>query len=159
RDTIKGLKAGSATLRVTAEGSPAWMRRPSPAVKEIPFQVRLTPPSLSVTSTFHFAKQGGSEAVGYRVGESSVKGGGRAGDLWFPGYPLPGGGKGDRFALFAVPYDMSDPSSVKLTAADDAGNESQTTFIDQFAARKPIEATIQLADPFLNKVVPSIMSQ
>lgn len=159
RDTVKGLKSGPAILRVTADSAPAWFRTPPPAVKELTFQVRLTPPSLGVTSTFHFARQGGSEAVVYRVGESSVRDGIRAGDLWFPGFPLPGGGKEDRFALFAVPYDMEDPKSVKLTAADDADNESQVTFIDQFTPRKPFQATIDLSDGFLNKVVPAIMSQ
>ncbi|HET6373286.1 MAG TPA: M23 family metallopeptidase [Candidatus Polarisedimenticolia bacterium] len=159
RDTIKGLKAGALTLRVTADSAPAWLSRTAPAVKEITFQVRLTPPSLGVTSTFHFVRQGGAEAVVYRVGESSVRDGVQAGDRWFPGFPLPGGGKEDRFALFAVPYDMSDSSNVKLTAADDAGNESKVSFIDQFTPSRPIEATINLSDAFLNKVVPAIMSQ
>jgi len=159
RDAIKELKAGALTLRVTAEGTPAWFRRPAPAVKEFAFQVRLTPPSLGVTSTFHFVKQGGAEAVVYRVGESSVRDGVQAGEAWFPGFPLPGGGPQDRFAIFAVPYDMSDPSTVKVVAADDAGNESQAGFIDQFAPRKPYEATINLTDAFLNKVVPAILSQ
>jgi murein DD-endopeptidase MepM/ murein hydrolase activator NlpD len=54
---------------------------------------------------------------------------------------------------------MGDPSRVKLVAADDAGNESQVGFIDQFTPRKPIQATITLTDAFLNKVVPAIMSQ
>jgi len=159
RDAIKGLKAGPATLRVTAEGTPAWLRHPAPAVKELAFEVRLTPPSLGVTSTFHFARQGGAEAVVYRVGDSSVRDGVQAGEAWSPGYPLPGAGKEDRFALFAVPYDLADPSSVKLTAADDVDNESQVTFIDQFTARKPFEGTINLTDAFLNKVVPAILSQ
>src|SRR5262245_35598768 len=112
RDAIKGLKAGAATLRITAEGTPAWLRASPPQVQELTFQVRLTPPSLGVTSTFHFARQGGAEAVVYRVGESSVKDGVRAGDRWFPGSPLPGGGKEDRFALFAVPYDLDDPTRI-----------------------------------------------
>ena len=159
RDSIKGLKAGLVTLRVTAEAAPAWLRHPAPAVKELAFQVRLTPPSLGVTSTFHFVRQGGAEVVVYRVGESSVRDGVQAGDVWFPGFPLPGGGKEDRFALFAVPNDMADPSRVKLLAADDAGNESQVAFIDQFTPRRPIDATINLSDAFLNKVVPAIMSQ
>jgi len=159
RDAIKGLKAGPVTLRVTAESAPAWLRHPAPAVKELTFEVRLTPPSLGVMSTLHFVRQGGAEAVVYRVGESSVRDGVQAGELWFRGFPLPGGSKQDRFALFAVPYDMSDPSGVKLLAADDAGNESQVTFIDQFTSRKPIDATIDLSDSFLKKVVPAIMSQ
>ena len=90
------------TLRVTADRAGAWLRHPAPVVTEETFQVRLTPPTLGVTSTFHYAKQGGCEVVTYRVGESSVKDGVRAGDLWFPGFPLPGGGKQDRFAIFAI---------------------------------------------------------
>jgi len=124
RDAIKGLKAGTVTLRVTAEGTPSWFRRPAPGIKEVAFQVRLTPPTLGVTSTFHFVRQGGAEGVVYRVGESSVRDGVQAGELWFPGFPLPGGGQQDRFALFAVPYDMSDPSRVKLLAEDDAVREA-----------------------------------
>jgi murein DD-endopeptidase MepM/ murein hydrolase activator NlpD len=159
RDAIKGLKVGPASLRITAERASAWFRHPSPAVAEREFQVRLTPPSLGVTSTFHYAKQGGCEAVVYRVGESSVRDGVRAGKEWFPGFPLPGGGKQDRFALFAIPYDLGDPSKVRLTAADDAGNESEVSFIDRFTPRKPLAATFNLSDAFLNKVVPAILSQ
>ncbi len=159
RDSIKGLKAGPVTLRVTADRAPAWLSHPEPEVRDFVFQVRLTPPSLGVASTFHFVRQGGAEAVVYRVGESSMRDGVQAGGRWFPGYPLPGGGPQDRFALFAVPYDMADPSSVRLLAADDAENEAQVAFIDQFTARKPVEATINLSDAFLGKVVPAIMSQ
>src|SRR5262249_21202943 len=103
RDAIHGLKAAPVTLRVTAERAPTWLKRPAPAVREIEYQVRLTPPGLGVISTFHFARQGGAEAVVYRAGASSVRDGVQAGDLWFPGFPLPGGGPQDRFALFAVP--------------------------------------------------------
>jgi murein DD-endopeptidase MepM/ murein hydrolase activator NlpD len=159
RDAVKGLKAGPAVLRVTAERAPAWFRHPSPAVAEVPFQVRLTPPSLGVTSTFHYAKQGGCEAVVYRVGESSVRDGVRAGALWFPGFPLPGGGKQDRFALFAVAHDLGEASKIKVVASDDAGNESEVSFIDQFTPRAPLAATFNLSDAFLNKVVPAILSQ
>ena len=47
----------------------------------------------------------------------------QAGDWWFPGYALPGGDERDRFALFAVPYDMSDVSDVKLVAIDDVDRD------------------------------------
>jgi murein DD-endopeptidase MepM/ murein hydrolase activator NlpD len=158
RGAIKGLKAGKATLRVTAGRAPAWFRRPAPAVSETSFEVRLTPPSLGVTSTFHYARQGGAEVVTYRVGESSVRDGVRSGSLWFPGFPLPGAGKQDRFAFFALPHDLADPATVKLAAADDAGNEAEVAFLDQFAPRKPVEATMSLSDAFLNKVVSAILS-
>ena len=121
--------------------------------------MRLTPPSLAVVSTFTYVTPGGSEAVVYRVGETSVKDGVTAGAWFFPGFPLPGGGPQDRFALFAVPYDVSDPSQVKLTATDDVGNASSVAMIDKFFPRPLHRDTIPLDDAFFRKVVPSILSQ
>jgi murein DD-endopeptidase MepM/ murein hydrolase activator NlpD len=159
RDVQKGLKPGTLTLRVTAGRAGSWLRHPEAIVKEITLPVRLTPPSLAVVSTFTYVSQGGCEAVVYRVGETSVKDGVRAGSWFFPGFPLRGGGPQDRFALFAVPYDMGDASQVKLTAEDDVGNASSASFIDKFFAHPLHRDTIPLDDAFLAKVVPPIMSQ
>ena len=67
--------------------------------------------------------------------------------------PLPGGGPGDRFALFAVAYDMPDASSVRLVAEDSAGNAAQRKFVDQFFPQPPRAADIVLETPFLERVV------
>jgi murein DD-endopeptidase MepM/ murein hydrolase activator NlpD len=120
--------------------------------------VRLTPPTLQVVSKQTYIAQGGCEAVVYRVGESSVRDGVKAGNWWFPGYPLPGGGKGDRFAFFAVPYDMKTPD-VRIVAVDAAENEAELRFIDKFFPKKFKEDTVDLTDAFLSKVVPEIMGQ
>ena len=158
RDTISGLKAGEAVVRVTAARVPGWLRRPDPVVKELIMPVRLLPPPLQVNSTQVYVAQGGCEVVVYRIGESSVRDGVRVGEWWFPGYQLPGGGKQDRFALFAIPYDVGAPEA-RLVTADDAGNEAQASFIEKFFP-KPFKAdTIEVNDGFLNKVVPEIMSQ
>lgn len=158
RDTITGLKAGEATIRVTAGRAGTWLRNPEPVRQEINLPVRLSPPSLQVLSTQTYVAQGGSEAVVYRVGESSVRDGVRAGGWWFPGYPLPGGSKGVHFALFAVPYDMNAPD-LRIVAADAAENEAELKFVDQFTPRKFKEDTVELTDAFLGKVVPEIMAQ
>jgi murein DD-endopeptidase MepM/ murein hydrolase activator NlpD len=118
----------------------------------------LTPPSLNVTSTQVYVAQGGCEVVTYRVGESAVRDGIRAGAWWFPGYPVPGGEKQDRFALFAVPYDMSQPN-VQLVAEDAAGNEAAVPFIDKFFPKSFKSDRINVSDNFLNKVVPEILSR
>jgi murein DD-endopeptidase MepM/ murein hydrolase activator NlpD len=97
--------------------------------------------------------------VVYRVGETAVKDGVSAGAWFFPGFPLPGGGPQDRFALFAVPYDMNEISQVKLIAEDDVGNASSASIIDKFFARPLRHDTIPLDDAFLQKVVPPILSQ
>ena len=156
--TLPELKGGNATIRVVAGRAGTWLRSPADVVEELTLPVRLTPPSLQITSTQTYVSQGGSEAVTYRVGESAVRDGVRAGERWFPGYPLPGGGPRDRFALFAVPYDMSTPD-VRLVAEDAAGNTAETGFIDNFTRRPLRTDTIQVSDSFLNKVVPPILSQ
>ena len=157
-ETLPELKGGQAIIRVTAGRAGTWLRSPSDVVQDLTMPVRLTPPSLQVTSTQIYVTQGGSEAVTYRVGESAVLDGVRAGDRWFPGYPLPGGGPNDRFALFAVPYDMS-TLDVRLVAEDSAGNTAEAGFISNFTRLRLRTDTIQVSDTFLNKVVPPILSQ
>lgn len=160
RETVQGLRTGTAKVRVTAEREGTWLRRPAPAVAEIELPVRLAPPTLQVQSTFHYVRQGGSECVVYRVGEGAVRDGVQAGSWWFPGFPVPGSNdKQQRFAFFAVPFDMGDPSGIRLIAVDDVGNRAEAGFIDKFTPSPPRADTIQLDDKFMNKVVPEIMSQ
>jgi hypothetical protein len=157
RQALPGLTKGSASIRVTADRAGTWLRHPDPTIEEVRMTVSLTPPSLHVTSTQTYVAQGGCEIVTYRVGESAVRDGVRAGSWWFPGYPLPGGGKQDRFALFAVPYDMAQPN-VRLIVEDAAGNEKEAGFIDKFFPKTVKSDTIEVSDTFLQKVVPEIMS-
>ncbi len=160
RDTVQGLRTGTAKVRVTAERAGTWLRRPDPAVAEVELPVRLAPPSLQIQSTFHYVSQGGCEAVVYRVGEGAVRDGVQSGTWWFPGFPVPGSSdKQQRFALFAVPYDLGDSSKIRLVAIDDVGNRAEAGFIDKFTPKPPHSDTIQLTDQFMNKVVPEIMSQ
>ena len=159
RDTVSGLRTGEATVRVTAERAGSTIRRPDPVVAEIKMPVRLAPPSLSVSSTFHYVTQGGCEAVTYRVGPGAVKDGVQAGDWWFPGYPVEGGDPQERFALFAVPYDLGDSTRVKLVATDDVGNRAEASFLDKFTPKPVHTDTIQVNDAYLGRVVPEIMGQ
>lgn len=158
-DTITGLKEGEATIRVVTDRASAWLRRPEPAVEALTLSVKLRPPSLQVQSQRTYVDQGGSEAVVYRVGDSSIKDGVRAGEWWFPGYPLPGGSERDRFALFSLPYDMSDASGVVLVTIDDVGNEATASFIDRATTRSLRKDTINLSDSFMQRVVPAILDQ
>jgi murein DD-endopeptidase MepM/ murein hydrolase activator NlpD len=158
RSVLPALTGGTAIIRVTAGRAKTWLRHPDPVVEEVSLPVKLTPPSLQVTSTQTYVAQGGCEAVTYRVGDSAVRDGVRAGSWWFPGFPLPGGGKQDRFAIFAIPYDMAAPDA-RLVVADAAGNESEHTFIDKFYPNPFRSDNVTVDDAFFNKVVPEIMSQ
>ncbi len=156
--TIEGLTTGEAVLRATATRAGTWIRHPEPVVEELTLPVRLVPPSLSVLSSQHYPTQGGAEVVVYRVGESSVRDGVQAGDFWFPGFPLPGGDGGQRFALFGVPFDLTDPSNLRLVAEDDVGNRATVAFVDRFFPKAYSTDDIQVGDAFLAKVVPEILA-
>jgi hypothetical protein len=157
-DVLPGLKQGQATIRVTAERAGTWLRHPAPAVKEVTLPVRFLPPSVERVSSEVYLSQGGSEVVVYRVGETSVRDGVQAGEWFFPGYPLPGGGARDRMALFAMPYDLADVAQVHLSAVDDLGNEATLHCVDKFFPKPFKEDTIPLTDAFMGKVVPEILS-
>jgi murein DD-endopeptidase MepM/ murein hydrolase activator NlpD len=158
-ETLERVEEGKATIRVAAQRASAWLRFPQPAVEEVELDVILRPPSLQVTSSFTYVKQGGAEAVLYRVGPSTVEDGVQAGTWWFPGFPLPGGGENDRFALFGAPYDLDDPEQIRLAARDAVGNEARVSFIDQFTHRPLGTDRITVTDSFLERVVPTILSQ
>ncbi len=158
RQTMPALAGGTAAIRVSAERAGTWMRSPGAKVEELVLPVRLTPPSLHVASSQTYVSQGGCEVVVYRIGDSAVRDGVRAGSWWFPGYPLPGGGKQDRFAFFSVPYTMTEPN-VRLVAEDAAGNSAEIGIIDQFTPKLFKSDTLEISDGFMNKVVPEILSQ
>ena len=158
-ETLDGLEDGPATVRVVAERAPSYLRRPDGTVAELRLEVRLRPPVLEVLSSRVFVTQGGAEAVVYRVGPSTVEHGVQSGDWWFPGYPVPGGGDQDRFALFGIPYDLDGPDGIRLVARDAVGNEARMPIVDRFT-RKPLHKdTITLSDSFMSRVVPAILAR
>jgi len=153
------LQEGDVVLRAVAERPAGLLRSPEPVVLERALAVRRRPPRLELISSQHYARQGGSGAVVYRVGETAARSGVRAGDLVSPGSQLPGGGGGDRFVLYALPWNVADPSQVRLFAEDDAGNRAEQPFLDLFKPMPPRTDTIEVSDAFLERVVPAIASQ
>ena len=158
KEQVPQLVEGPATIRATAWPAPAWFRSGTAAETTVALPVRLTPPALQVQSAQHYVTQGGSEVVVYRVGESSTRDGVEVGEHFFPGAPLPGGLAGDRFALFAVPYDVADSSQVRLVAADDVDNRRELAFVDRFTPQPLRTDDIRLDDAFLARVVPEILA-
>ena len=159
RSAVPGLVEGEAVVRVVAERAATWLRHPDPAVKEIRLPVLLVPPPLSLLSARNRVAQGGSGVVVYRAGPTATRDGVRAGAWFFPGSPLPGGGKEDRLALFGVPWDLSDQAQLRLLAEDDAGNATEVAFVDRLLSRPPSRDRIVLDDAFLTKVVTEIRQQ
>jgi murein DD-endopeptidase MepM/ murein hydrolase activator NlpD len=155
-DNVPGLKAGDAVLRAVAERAGTWLLHPAPVVQELKLTVRLSPPTLAVASSQHYVAQGGAEVAVYRVGPTSVRDGVRVGDWFFPGYALPGGGPQDRFAFFAVPYDMAEGNRARLQAEDEVGNLIEIPIVDKFFPKPFARDRITLEQAFMGKVVPEI---
>ena len=158
-ETVKGLRTGEATIRITAERAGSLFRHPNPVVQEVKLPVRLAPPTLQIVSSLHYVNQGGCELVVYRVGEGAVRDGVRSFGWWFPSFAVPGPDKQLRFAFFAVPYDKSDASGVRLIAEDEVGNRAEASFVDKLTPRPMSTDTIEVTDAFMNKAVPEILSQ
>ena len=159
RERQAELVEGEATVRVTAGRAPTWLRSPDPVVHELALPVRLVPPAVAVTSSHNYAAQGGAAVVVYRVGETSVRDGVQAGTWWSPGAALPGGAPGERFALFAVPYDLDEPDAIRLVAEDEVGNRAEQPFVERYFAKPLGRETIRLSEGFMEKVVPQILAR
>lgn len=160
-DTLPELSEGELLLRVSAAGTKAILRGPKATVENFVLPVRLTPPRLGVTSRQNYAAQGGSGVVVYRVGERALVEGARdgvqAGSWFFPGRAL-GDDPSARFALYGVPYELTEPNEIRVVAEDDLGNATSIAFLDRFFPR-PLETdTIRLSVGFMEKVVPEILA-
>lgn len=153
------LAEGDVVLRATADRAAGVLRRVDPVTVEMVLPVRLRPPRLQVASRQHYVRQGGSGAVVYRVGETVVRSGVRAGAMESEGSVLEGGGPEERFVIYAVPWNVGDAAQVRLFAEDDAGNRVEQPFLDVFKNMPPRVDTIRVSDAFLERVVPAIASQ
>jgi murein DD-endopeptidase MepM/ murein hydrolase activator NlpD len=158
-ETIDWLDGSEIVIRAVADRSTGWLRRAQPVVVERVFAVRLTPPRLELLSSQHNGRQGGAGAARYRVSETAVRSGVRAGEHVSLGAPIADGAADGHVVLYGLPWDLADAGAFRLFAEDDAGNRVELPFLDGFIARPPRTDTIRLSDAFLERVVPAIASQ
>jgi len=159
RSAQEWLKEGEVVVRATADRMTGPLRSRASVVVEKKLAVRLRPPHFELLSKQHYVRQGGSGVAVIRVGATAVRSGVRAGTVESVSFPLSGGGPGERFVLFAVPWELDDPNQIRLFAEDDAGNRSEQPFVDLFKPSPPRNDRLELFDAFLAKVVPAIASQ
>jgi len=153
------LDDGDVVLRATADQSMGFLRGSESVVVELLLSVRLRPPRLELLSSQHYGKQGGSGVVVYRVGETAIRSGVRAGIHESLGSAHEGGGPDEHFALYALPWNLGDESEIRLFAEDDAGNRVESAFLDLFKELPDRIDTIRVSDAFLERVVPAIASR
>ena len=122
------------------------------------FSLDLTPPRIQTLSGQHYIRQGGSEAILYRVSEDTVASGVQVGEHVFRGYPLPERGEGTRVCLFALAHDQAPATAMSVWAEDAAGNRSQTSFWKRAFPVRFRKRNIRLSDSMINAVVPEILA-
>jgi murein DD-endopeptidase MepM/ murein hydrolase activator NlpD len=154
-----GLQEGSAFLRATAWGAPSWLRSSREAVVTLEAPVLLKPPALEVLSQQHHAAAGGAEAVVYRVGPTSIRDGVAVGDWFFPGAPLDPSNSETRFALFGIPWELTDAQEVRLVAQDAAGNLSSKAFLDTLRVETVPLESVHLKPFFLERINREILER
>jgi len=160
RDKIPEMKEGPAIIRAESTND-SWARfgKGRTTVQEITLPVVLTPPRVETVSSQHYINQGGSECVTYRVSDTAVESGVKVGNALFRGFPLPGGGPGDRFCIFAFPYNEPPATIPVVYARDAADNESTATFLFKLFPKKFPDQSLPVTDEFLRRVVPAILAE
>jgi murein DD-endopeptidase MepM/ murein hydrolase activator NlpD len=162
RQSAPELKTGTATLVLRATRPVLFgVRQVSSTVRKN-VQVRLTPPTVTVLSQFHFINQGGAEVVVYQVNPADVESGVRVGELDYPGMPATGAGipnaaPGLRVAFFPFLFNQAPSTPVSLWARDEAGNAGRANLDSKVNPKVFRKSTIALDDAFLQKVVPAIL--
>src|SRR6185503_11225140 len=95
--------------------------------RQIEFEIISAPPKLAVDGFQHYINQGGCELAVGTISGYWTDAGVRAGSYSFRTFPLPGSKSGERFSLFAFPWDLP-ADTVPVFFARNPGAESKARF-------------------------------
>ena len=150
-----GKLTDQAKVRVTARDWSwrGWLSG-NAAARDLPLVVDVDPPRLSVATGLSYGQRGGSGAVAYRISEPTSADGVRVGERFYPGHPKPGGGDGERVAIFALPFGVA--AAPQVVARDAAGNETAVSWpLVVKEVQQPI-ASVTLTRAFFDNVLPRL---
>jgi hypothetical protein len=152
-----GLREGAATLEVTArDGFWRPIRRDDRPVASVPVTVDLTPPSLEVLAATHYLHQGGGGLAALRV-KGAAHAGVKVGDVLFPAYAVGPTDSNFAVALFALPWDLPDMTSIAAWAEDEAGNSVVRQLPSELQPRRFPSGTVELTEQFLATKLPELL--
>jgi len=116
-----------------------------------------TPPSVIPVSEEHYLRQGGSEAILYRVSEDAESGV-QVGENRFIGFPIPGAKNRTHIALFAMTPVQTMDVDIFLWAKDRAGNTGRAHFWCRTSPGRFRSRRINITDRFIKRVAPDILA-
>ncbi len=148
RKLTPALKDGQAKLLITVQANDL---RGQEASREIEFEVVSAPPKLAADGFQHYINQGGCELAVATISGYWTGAGVRVGNYSFRSFPLPGSKTGERFSLFAFPWDLPE-GSVPLLFARNPGAETTARFWYKVFPKKFRKRDLEIDDKFLEKV-------
>jgi murein DD-endopeptidase MepM/ murein hydrolase activator NlpD len=160
QDLLKsaGIKQGDLEIRVNAVDQPNLFVFDHTTAVQKRLQYDSRPPQLAVLSQQHYIRQGGCEAILYRVSSDATASGVLVGGNSFVGYPVPGQPADNRICVFALSYDQPTDTPMFLWAEDQAGNRAQMNFWKKVFPTAFRHRDMPITDAFMQAVVPEILA-
>lgn len=118
-------------------------------------EINTRPLTLTVDSAQHYVNQGGTEMVTFGVSGYSTESGVRVGKYTFRSFALPGR-PGERFSIFAFPWDVPAGSVPVVYARNPTGAEVTGKFWFKLFPKKFRTRDLDISDAFLEHVVNQI---
>ena len=150
RKQAPALRDGKATLLIEAEGNDL---RGETGRLEIDVEVNTRPPRIVADGFQHYINRGGAELVTFTVSGYWTEAGVRVGAYTFRSFALPGRPPGERFALFAFPWDAPAGAVPVVYARNPSGAEATAHFWFKVFPRHFRTRDLEVSDSFLRKVV------
>ncbi len=116
------------------------------------------PPTVGADGAQHYINQGGAELVTFVIQGLWSEAGVRVGKHDFRSFPMPGkpDNSGERFSLFAFPWDTPAETVPVVYARNPAGTEVRARFWYKLFPKKFRSRDFELNDAFLEKAVDQI---
>ncbi len=153
-----GLKQGELEIQITAVDQANIFIFDHSTSSQRNLRYDSHPPQLAVLSQQHYIRQGGSEAILYRISPDAKASGVLVGGNSFTGYPAPGAPADNRICIFALSYDQPVDTPMFLWAEDQAGNRAQINFWKKVFPTAFRKREMPIADSFMQAVVPEILA-
>jgi murein DD-endopeptidase MepM/ murein hydrolase activator NlpD len=152
RGNAAGLHDGKA--KVTIEAQSNDLRGET---NQVSFDVEVitSPPHVVADGVQHYVNQAGCGLVAFTPSGYVSDSGVMVKDYVFRSFPLPNH-PGERFSLFAYPWDLPTGIEPVVFAANPAGARATAPFYVKLFPKKFHESTIVLTDAFMQKVVSDI---
>jgi hypothetical protein len=148
-----GLKEGKAKLVVESVSNDL---RGSTDSASYDLDVVLAPPRVIPDDLQHYINQGGMELVTFNSSGSWTEAGVKVGKYTFRSFPLPGGGPGQRFSMFAYPWDLPPEVAPTVYAKNLAGTEATGRFMFKLFPKKFRVRDFDISDSLMEKLVTSV---